>query len=302
MRVRIGPRTGDSSSASPGVPARRAGLTIVELLVVLSVIAVLSGVLLPAIQQVRETSRNLQCGQHLKQLGTALHAYHDSWRALPPGLRCDASRTTAFGWAATLLPHLEQTPLHNAIDFHSAVATPGNLAIATARIELFTCPSDNAPETFELFAEADHEFAAISPLTTSTEPVLARLPSASYLGVFGTPDPDDVRGPSGDGVFMADRSVRFAQVTDGLSNVYLVGERTARKLPATWFGIALDGEDAAGRLLGNAWLGPNREDADECEFDSRHHGHVNFLWGDGRVTSVQDGIDPAIYRQSATRD
>jgi prepilin-type processing-associated H-X9-DG protein len=81
-----------------------------------------------------------------------------------------------------------------------------------------------------------------------------------------------------------------------------VGERTARKLPSTWLGFDLRGEDAAGRVTGQAWLGPNRADADECEFDSRHPGGVNFLWGDGHVAWLIDEIDAMLYRQLASVD
>jgi prepilin-type processing-associated H-X9-DG protein len=74
-----------------------------------------------------------------------------------------------------------------------------------------------------------------------------------------------------------------------------------RKLASTWLGIAIHGEDAAGRIVGYADLGPNREDSDECEFDSRHVGHVNFLWADGHVEAIADDVDRQVYQQSATR-
>jgi prepilin-type processing-associated H-X9-DG protein len=81
-----------------------------------------------------------------------------------------------------------------------------------------------------------------------------------------------------------------------------IGERTARKLPSTWIGFVLTGEDAQARVLGNAWLGPNRIDADECEFDSRHPSCVNFLWADGHFAPVADAIDAALYRDLARRN
>jgi prepilin-type processing-associated H-X9-DG protein len=117
--------------------------------------------------------------------------------------------------------------------------------------------------------------------------------------VFGTLDPDSVPGEAGDGMFVERRGHRAEEVARGLSHVLLVGERTARKLPSTWLGIAIAGEDAAGRIVGHADLGPNRADADECEFDSRHASHVNFAWADAHVTSVSDEIDCQLYRQSA---
>jgi prepilin-type processing-associated H-X9-DG protein len=97
------------------------------------------------------------------------------------------------------------------------------------------------------------------------------------------------------------RGHRFVELTSGLNHVMMVGERTSRKLASTWLGIATEGEDAPGRITGYNDLGPNRDDADECEFDSRHPGHVNFVWADGHVASVADDIDRQIYQQSAMR-
>lgn len=97
------------------------------------------------------------------------------------------------------------------------------------------------------------------------------------------------------------RAVRLSQFVRGLSSSLLVGERTARKLPSTWVGFLTNGEDAAGRIVGFADRGPNRDSADECEFASRHPGCVNFLWADGHVSTIADNIAPNTYRQLAVR-
>jgi prepilin-type processing-associated H-X9-DG protein len=81
-----------------------------------------------------------------------------------------------------------------------------------------------------------------------------------------------------------------------------VGERTTRKLPSTWLGFDTGGEDAPGRVAGSVMLGPNRADSDECDFESRHPGHVNFLWADGHVRAMADGIDQSVYRASGRRN
>ncbi len=276
---------------------RRRGVTVLELLVTVGIIGVLAGLLLPAVQQARGL-RRLQCTNHLKQIGLAIHNYHDQHRALPIGRRADAVGASAFGWAPAILPFLDLVTLAHRIDDEASVTAAVNDEARTQTPVVFRCPSDPQDLTFALYAETDEHHTA--PFAADT--VLTVLPSANYVGVFGTSEPDDRPTPPGEGTFVGDRSVRFRDVIRGLSNVVIVGERTARKLPATWFGVPLAGEDAAGRLLGNAWIGPNRDDADECEFDSRHAGCTNFLWGDGHVRSIADSIDTHLYREFAKRN
>ena len=278
-----------------GLKSRAGGLTIVELLVSTAILSTMMALLLPAVQASREASRNLQCQDNLHQVGVALINYHQSHQALPAGWTTDSSGDAAFGWLPFLLAEMEQSSLSHELDVTGPLM-PLSPRVATTPAALL-CASDVAEPTFDLFAEIEgHEV-----LAQQSQETLVTLPATSYLGVFGTTDPDDVPGDSGNGTFIGGRSCRFAEITRGLSHVVVVGERTARKLPATWLGVALGGEDAAGRLTGYCDLGPNRSDADECEFDSRHPGSVNFLWGDGHVQSVADGIDRQPYREFAQR-
>ena len=164
-------------------------------------------------------------------------------------------------------------------------------------LAVFLCPSDLAEDDFKLYTEHDsHEDGGQSSTT-----VLVVLPSANYAGVFGESDPDDVSGNRGEGAFIEARRLRLREFRRGTSKTLLVGERTARKLPTTWVGFDIRGEDAQGRVTGNAFLGPNRSDADECEFDSRHWNGVNFLWADGHVAFMADSIETEIYRNSSHR-
>lgn len=252
---------------------------------------------MPAVNTARESARKIECVNHLRQLGVALHNYHDTYARLPAGWRRDQEQRTAFGWAASLLPYLEQNQLANRIDFESTVDAVNNFEAREMNLPIFRCPSDVADLRFVLFQEVGgHETSGMKSLTAMIE-----LPSANYLGVYGTSDPDAVPLRCGEGIFLGDQFLRFSDCQQGLSNILMVGERTARKLPSTWLGIMLEGEDASGRLVGNAYLGPNRTDADECEFDSRHSGCVNFLWGDGHVQSISDSIDAGTYRRFANR-
>jgi prepilin-type processing-associated H-X9-DG protein len=272
------------------------GITILELLVVIATISILLSLILPAVQSAREASRNMKCADNLHQIGLALHAYQDAHGRLPAGVQPIASGESSYGWATAILRELEEFALDDQIDRTRPIGEL-NVALRTTTPEVLICPSDFGDAVFSLFAEiGEHE----SQAQESTE-VLVTLPRANYLGVFGTMDPDDVPGDAGDGMFVAGRGHRMAEITRGVSHVLLVGERTTRKLPATWLGIATEGEDAAGRIVGFADLGPNRNDADECEFDSRHPEHANFVWADGHVSSLHDDVDRQAYRQFAQR-
>jgi prepilin-type processing-associated H-X9-DG protein len=271
------------------------GMTVLELLVVMTVITLLAGLLLPAIQVAREAARNVQCENHLRQIGVAIHTYHDVHHMLPAGWHANCDGQTAFGWAPYLLPELEETNLFSLIDFRKP--TSSLVEILSITPKMFDCPSDDAEPQFDLYEELGSHGA----FGQDSKHLLVTLPEANYVGVFGNTDPDITPLGIGDGPFIKDRTLRFVEIERGLGKVMFVGERTARKLPSTWLGMYVNGEDAQNRLVGWAGQGPNRSDADEGEFDSRHPGHVNFLWGDGRVQAVADDVEQRVYQDSALR-
>jgi prepilin-type N-terminal cleavage/methylation domain-containing protein len=127
----------------------RKGFTLIELLVVIAIIAVLIALLLPAVQQAREAARRSQCKNNLKQLGIALHNYHDTFSGLPPGA-IQVFETTGQNeatWISMILPYIDQQPLYNRANFSSCfgcVASPGNPAyeIVSPLIPMMLCPSD----------------------------------------------------------------------------------------------------------------------------------------------------------------
>ena len=272
--------------------ASRNGLTILELLVAIGVIGVLAGILLPALGSAREAARRITCTSHLKQIGLALHNYHDLHRGLPPGWQWDASKHSAYGWSVPILPFLDQQPLQSTINLGFRLEDSRLRLARQAELELLTCPSDIALPHFTLLQDPD--FGDATPLVD--------LPAANYVGVYGTWEPDEIHPtPPGDGTFMDSRSVGFHEFVNGLSNTFLVGERTASKLSVTWLGFDAAGEDAECRVVGNAATSPNCEVCDECEFSSRHPGLSQFLWGDGRVEAVNDFIDQSVFRRMARR-
>lgn len=282
----------------------RTGLTVLELLVCMGIVSVLMALLLPAVHSARESSRRLRCQNNLRQIGLALHHHHDCFGNLPCGWSQEAGDKLALGWATRILPWLEQSALQQevAVTFkaNSSALDTSDLTILNQSPSVFLCPSDSAAGVFQLYTETNEDPAI---LNSSQSPiVLTQLPHANYMGVFGTADPDELSNQKdGDGTFIAAQSIQFRDLTNGLSQVVVVSERTARRLPSTWLGFHQQGEDAAGRVLGFALAGPNLTNADECEFDSRHPGCINMLFADGHVRVISDSIESAVYQQLARR-
>ncbi|MCA9015695.1 MAG: DUF1559 domain-containing protein [Planctomycetaceae bacterium] len=276
-----------------GNGSRRRGFTVLELLVTFGVITTLVSLILPAVGSAREAARQLQCKNQLKQIGLALHSYHDTSSCLPPGWQWESSKKSIYGWAVPLLPYLEQRAVYDRIDRNQILSHPSNQLARSISIANFRCPSDIIDPTFMLYKE-NHVSATMIPLI--------ELPTASYVGVYGTVEADDgIPAPPGDGTFLESIPVRFAQLERGLSNTIIVGERTMALVPSTWLGVDYAGEDAACRIVGSAMTSPNCKLCDECEFSSRHPGGSLFLWADGRVRLLSESLDTATYQQLARR-
>jgi prepilin-type N-terminal cleavage/methylation domain-containing protein/prepilin-type processing-associated H-X9-DG protein len=290
---------------------RRSGFTLIELLVVIAIIGVLVGLLLPAVQAAREAARRAQCVNNLKQIGLALHNYEASHGALPPGYvtTIDARGRDlgpGWGWNAMLLAEMEQRNLLNSLNFSLAIEAPDNATGRLTTVATFLCPSDRAPSTWS----ADVRDTGTGQLIRPICPVA----SSNYIGMYGLGEP----GPDGEGLFSRDTSVRFRDVTDGLSQTLAVGERSFRLGPATWTGsvtgaILFAGpdqtvgtivpEEAPGMILGHAGehVGPGSPKSEINQFYSLHPGGVNFLFADGHVGFLKTSMDYQLYRSLATR-
>jgi len=200
---------------------KRLGFTLIELLVVIAIIAILIGLLLPAVQKVREAAARTKCINNLKQLGIALHAYHDTYAALPRGNYDWATPGNppnvapfqgSWDWSAYILPFIEQGNAWNAAIAYANV--PGqwyswNNPINATPEKMLTCPSDPRGSPI------------IAPGAVFGLPV--NIMCTSYLGNAGQKS-QALTGPW-DGVLYANSAITLVGITDGTSNTLLVGER-----------------------------------------------------------------------------
>jgi prepilin-type N-terminal cleavage/methylation domain-containing protein/prepilin-type processing-associated H-X9-DG protein len=219
--------------------ARRRGFTLIELLVVIAIIAVLIGLLLPAVQKVREAAGRMKCADNLKQLGLAMHNYHDTMGTFPPayvnkGPYGNTSFSFSHGWAPFLLPYIEQQPLYNLYRWDVPLFDPGNRAVVSRHLKLFQCPP--APEQDRYFTLGP--FAVFGTqgacgdytITLGVDPVLAQLGWVDRVGDFrgaltNTPTPALSLSPAPTGT-------RFADILDGTSTTILLTEDAGR--PRLW--------------------------------------------------------------------
>lgn len=296
------------------------GFTVTELLVTLAVIAIILSLILPAVMSARESARRTQCLSSIRQLGLALHGYHDVHRMFPP-----AHHAMGFSHFASLLPYMEQAALVAKIDFNVEPRSGVNVAVAEVSLPLLQCPSDPASSAVSKYGKTNYVGNAGTGLHTEGE----------ETGVF-------VIWPHRQPI----RPIRFTGITDGLATTaafseILVGDSSNHPLRKIWETTTeYFGAENAGRLLdeceairgtpgrgdpwsrGSSWMmsehlmtrynhsqTPNRLSCTNngdiytmvMTVASHHPGgvHVNFC--DGSAKMVSDSIDLEIWRALASR-
>jgi prepilin-type N-terminal cleavage/methylation domain-containing protein/prepilin-type processing-associated H-X9-DG protein len=211
----------------------RRAFTLIELLVVIAIVAVLMGLLLPAVQKVRETASRIRCANNLKQWGLALHLFHDGNDYLPAGMitRGDISDSYHTGFTY-LLPYVEQDNIHRLYHFDKQWYDPTNYAAVGQQAPLFFCPSNRTSGTMDLTPFIQQWHADMPPFVGASDYVLCKGANAS-LDAMPNSIPARARGlfdivpadPAGNPNWLTPQvRVRLTDITDGLSSTFAIGE------------------------------------------------------------------------------
>ncbi|MBV8898744.1 MAG: DUF1559 domain-containing protein, partial [Verrucomicrobia bacterium] len=277
----------------------------IELLVVIAIIAILIGLLLPAVQKVREAAARMKCTNNLKQIGLALHNYHDANQKFPMGWQDPAP---SWAWSVWILPYIEQGNLYNQLNptvntFDSVMTN--NLALLQTPISVYVCPSDNNPA---------------GPLNDNRKFTNTTVPASTVsIGISNyVASNGNTAGSPGGGVFAANMQYNILQVTDGTSNTFMCGERATKvgtaggQFAAVWAGVNDGGEPLEGEQYYaiSAFTCFRMQDGfnttssgtayPQRAYSSNHTGGANFVFCDGSVHFISQNISYNYQSQTPT--
>jgi len=311
--------------------SQQRGFTLIELLVVIAIIAVLIALLLPAVQQAREAARRSSCKNNLKQIGLALHNYHDTYRAFPIGaqerpaaLGPDSNGNTGpgsyemWGWGASILPYMDQAPLYDSLGVGdrtlSEVLSNNNLRpLLQTPLPAFSCPSDPGGPLHDK-SRGNLNGGRGRRWTGQGGPGgQFKMSKSNYIGNCGYNDVQRTGNNRQRGVFHRRTNYKMRDITDGSSNTILVGERTSECASGTWAGNRNPtggGWQGADYTLGRVSIpinihkshpnGANAHWGTEG-FNSEHVGGCHFVMGDGRVIFLSENIDYNLHINAGDR-
>ncbi|MEW4453997.1 DUF1559 domain-containing protein [Bremerella sp. JC817] len=278
------------------------GFTLVELLVVIAIIGVLIALLLPAVQQAREAARRMQCTNNEKQIGLALHNYHDTFNSLPPGwLYRGGDGRANYGWATNLLPFIEQNALYDALDpgstplysRYTSSATATDKQLLQTKIDGYRCPSDITGDLNDKI-----KFGSTRHFDIAT---------SNYVCNEGTLPL--VKADEGDGVFYGNSFNGLRDIVDGTSNTIMIAERDGGNSTvagknygaAVWAGVGANnsiGQEHVARTGFRASFQVNFDYAAAGgpenmgkQMSSLHPGGLNILMCDGSVRFLSETTD-----------
>lgn len=323
------------------IVARPFGFTLVELLIVFAIIGVLVSLILPAVQSARESARRMTCGNRMRQIGLAVHNYHDAFRTMPRSWWLELQPQRPFNgkpWGYILLPQLEQQALFERFNSNTLPVdqlSPQSVAAGGTTVAQYVCPStpsDPASRRYLFDARSTGlPFTAgmLSPTDYSpTSGVRSEYAKIAFRNVRGNAPPDRIGAlPAVAAMFSEGHDATFAAIFDGLSNTFLFGERTGGSViytkgnidqQATNSLLGLNGGGWADLLSGDHWLSGSSPDgigfppqAGRCGinctsargygFHSFHLSGAQFVYADGSVSMISENVDPTVLASSITR-
>ncbi|MCY2996017.1 MAG: DUF1559 domain-containing protein [Planctomycetota bacterium] len=283
------------------------GFTLVELLVVIAIIGILVALLLPAIQAAREAARRAQCANNLRQIGTALTTYHDTWRQFPlPGMIGNE-----LAWTVSILQQMEQQGIAEQMNYNTGtINAAAKMQFGVARIDSYFCPSGVGPDTKSKAASEEypagsgniaftaHYYGILGPLGTN----------AATGGTYRCVNLTETFGGECQQGIMWQWGSKLSDVLDGTSTTFLAGEISWKDMPYSRAWIRGKFGDARGTLyllaknlefpLGSK----NSTKWNSVAFGSNHPGGGQFVMADASTRFVSDVIDFAVYQATGSRD